>query len=124
MSNLSELFENSKKINIKDCAQSKNNHISNVYISKQGRLFGVTSKNDDYLIIEIANIDNRKIIAVEEANWNTLGAIKSSTRSTGKPFINMQSACRKWYGEDQENWKHDLKFLERTDEKDYYEVIE
>ena len=124
MSNLSELFENSKKINIKDCAQSRNNHISNAYINKQGRLFGVTLENDDYLIIKIADINNRKIIAVEEASWDTPGAIKSSTYSTGKPFINMQGACRRWYGEDQEKWKHDLRFLERTGEKDYYEVIE
>ena len=96
-----------------------------VHIIKTGRLFGVTEKNDDYLMIEASVLKTgQKIISVKVSDPNDKSALKSSAPSTGAPFVNVQKLCRMWFGDNQDNWKRDLKLLETVDGIDYYEITE
>ena len=111
-------------INIKDYGKRIKYYSNYAFINSTGRLFGVTDTNNDYLIIKVAYDGKRKIISVKKSDVSDHNAVKSSAPSTGKPFINMQSVCREWYGENEKGWKHALRFMETIDGVDYYEVLE
>lgn len=111
-------------INIKDYGKRIKYYSNYAFINSTGRLFGVTDINNDYLIVKVAYDGERKVLSVKKTDKSDRNAVKSSAPSTGKPFINMQSVCREWYGEDEKKWKHALRFIETVDEIDYYEVLE
>lgn len=121
-------FEKAKPENVKDMRVRRNDEGSvgrNAYISKQGRLFGVTEKYDKYFVVKVAVLNSkRRVIAVKETRDGDPEALKSSTSSTGKPFINVGKLCERWFGEDVEMWVRDLKFLGAAERTDYYEVVE
>lgn len=120
-----EEFEKSA-INIKDMrVRQQNRFKKDAHINKTGRLFGVTEKYDEYLLVMVSELENgRKIISVQKTNRDNNGAVKSSAPSTGTPFVNVRELCVKWYGENNENWKQKLKFLRTKKGVDFYEVVE
>lgn len=122
--NISEAFENANPTNFTNLGGSSSRSINGPYISKQGRLFGVTEKNDDYLVIRFAVLNGHKIVAVNPTSSGDRNAIKSSTFSTGKPFLNIQRLCREWFGDDMENWRKELRLIETKDGVSYYEVVD
>lgn len=120
-----EEFERSA-INIKDMrVRQQNKSKKDAHINKTGRLFGVTEKYDEYLLIMVSELENgQKIISVQKTNKNNSDAVKSSAPSTGSPFVNVRELCVQWYGEDAEGWKKKLKFLRTKKGVDFYEVVE
>lgn len=121
--NISEAFENANPTNFTNLGGSSSRSINGPYISKQGRLFGVTEKNDDYLIIRFAVLNGHKIVAVNSSTSEDENAIKSSAVSTGKPFLNIQRLCKEWFGDNTENWRKELRHIETKDGVKYYEVV-
>ena len=124
MGNPEDNYNNMFFINIKDYGGRMKYYSNHTFINNTGRLFGITEYNNDYLIIKVAEDNGRKIISVKKASSSDNGVVKSSAPSTGKPFINVQSLCRRWFGENEKNWKHALRFLSTIDDTDYYEVVE
>ncbi|MBR3131187.1 hypothetical protein IKG31_01290 [Candidatus Saccharibacteria bacterium] len=118
------IYNNLNFINIKTYGRRTKYYSNYTFINSTGRLFGVTETNNDYLIIKVAEDNGRKIISVKKSDSSDPNAVKSSAPSTGKPFINMQSVCRHWFGQDEKQWKHTLIYIKTEDGTDYYEVLE
>lgn len=117
-------FMNAKPINLLTTQLRTSSSVSGARITKNGRLFGVADNNDEYYLIEAAILeDGRKIISAKKTE-NTVNAMKSSTFSTGKPFFNIQNLCKMWFGDNIENWKHDLCLVDSRNGTNYYEVVE
>ena len=105
-------FMNAKPINLLTMQLRTSGSTSGARITKNGRLFGVANNNDEYYLIEAAILeDGRKIVSAKKAD-NIANAMKSSTFSTGNPFFNIQNLCKMWFGDNNENWKHDLRLLQ------------
>lgn len=118
-------FNESNPANIISFGKHYDKAKRHVYINRSGRLFGVTKKHDDFLMIKASTSRNgRKLLSVKAVAKGVDGAVKSSAISTGMPFINSQKLCQFWFGDNQDNWKKDLKLLETVDGVDYYEVVE
>ena len=124
MKDLSILFMNANPLNVKNTQARSGETNVGARITKNGRLFGVAEENDKYYLIEAAVLDDgRKIISAKETAED-IRAIKSSTVSTGKPFFNIQNLCKIWFGDNLENWRHDLRLVEENEGVKYYEVME
>lgn len=121
-----QVFKNSNPINIADLQSTRASRArDDAYFNKTGRLFGVTDEHDKYLLITASVLGGtRKVLLVADADKDTPLAVKSSTYSTGKPFINAQKLCVKWFGDNKANWDKRLRLIASTTEGDFYEVIE
>ena len=125
MKNIAKEFEEANPINVKDIGLRKRTFGKNARITSQGRMYGVTDKFDQLLLIKGAIMeDGEKMIAVSETTKEDLAAIKSSAVSTRIPFVNVKKLCEKWFGPDCKNWKRDLRFVESEGVTKYYEVVE
>ena len=126
MANIAKLFNESNPINAKTLRPVTPEACGDAHIIKTGRLFGVAHENDEFLTIEASDLEKtgQKLIAVSAANPGDKTAFKSSAPSTGTPFVNIQKLCKKWFGEDQENWKKTLKLIDIVDDVRYYEIVE
>ena len=125
MKNIAKEFEEANPINVKDIGLRKRTFGKNARITSQGRMYGVTDKFDQLLLIKGAIMeDGEKMIAVSETTKEDLAAIKSSAVSTRIPFVNVKKLCEKWFGPDCKNWKRDLRFVESDGVTKYYEVVE
>ena len=121
--NIVEEFKKASPINLKQIQLIS--YKDKARITKAGRLFDITDKNDDYLLIETATLKNgKRIITVRKTDKDTEFAAKSSTVSTGAPFIDARKLCLSWFGNDPNNWIKKLKLLKTIDGIDYYEVVE
>lgn len=121
--NIIEEFKKANPVNLKQIELL--NYKKKARITRSGRLFDVTDRNDDYLLIKIATLKNgKKIVSVERADKNTDLVVKSSTASTGAPFIDVRKLCINWFGNNPDSWAKKLKLLEAGAKIDYYEVME
>lgn len=124
MGDIKSQFMKAKPMNLLITQLRTSGSVRSARITKNGRLFGVADDNDEYYLIEVAVINgDRKIISAKKTGMLP-GAVKSSTFSTGKPFFNIQNLCKKWFGDDNEKWKHDLQLVDSDGGTNYYEVIE
>ena len=120
---VADKFKKANPINLKQIELL--NYKKKARITRSGRLFDVTDRNDDFLLIEMAILeDNKKMISVQRVDKNTKLATKSSTVSTGAPFVDVRKLCLNWFGNNPDNWVKKLKLLETDDGVDYYEVVQ
>ena len=119
---VAEEFRKANPVNLKQIELL--NYKKKARITRSGRLFDVTDRNDDFLLIETAVLDNnKKIISVKRVSEKTVLVTKSSTASTGAPFIDVRKLCINWFGNNPDNWVKKLKLLGTDGGADYYEVM-
>ena len=80
------------------------------FVNKQGRLFGVCDKHDVKFDIETGVFNNKdekgndvevKFFKIKK---NDKGKFKTSAATTGTPFITITKLCKKFFGDDNNEW--------------------
>lgn len=110
-------------------------HVGDAYINKQGRLFGISNKHNEYFEIENGEIDGTAFIKVRPAQPNGTDkktnkptyaktAFKTSDVSTGTPFITISKLCRELFGDDKENWARDFEKQGDQDGYTFYTLMD
>ena len=109
-------------------------HAGDVYTNKQGRMFGLSSKHNAYLDIELGQVDGVAFIKVTPAQSNGKDekgkptypktAFKTSEESTGTAFVTVSKLCRELFGDNKEDWARDFKKQGSDNGSDYYTLIE
>lgn len=109
-------------------------HEGDVYINKQGRMFGLSEKHGVNFDIENGEVDGVKFIKVRLAQSNgkdkngkptyAKTCFKTSAESTGTPFITVSKLCRELFGDDKENWAREFQKQGDQDGYTYYTLME
>lgn len=109
-------------------------HEGDIYINKQGRMFGLSEKHNTNFDIENGEIDGVKFIKVRLAKPNGTDkngkptyaktCFKTSAESTGTPFVTISKLCKELFGDDKENWAHEFEKQGDQDGYSFYTLME
>lgn len=133
---LTKLATAETKVVTKGGAGSRtSSHVGDAYVNKQGRLFGISTKHNEYFEIENGEIDGTPFIKVRPAQSNGTDpktkkptypktAFKTSDVSTGTPFITISKLCVELFGKDKENWARDFEKQGDQDGYTFYTLME
>lgn len=113
----------------------KGSHNGDLYINKQGRMFGLSTKHSTHYEIENSEIDGVVTLRVRLAKPNgkdaktgkdtyAKTAFSTSAESTGTPFVTVTKLCRELFGDDKENWARDFEKQGDADGYTYYTLID
>lgn len=109
-------------------------HTGDVYINRQGRLFGITAEHDAWYDIEHGVIDNTPFIKVRPAQptgkdsngkdkYDETKQFKTSTKDTGTAFITVTKLCKVLFGKDKNDWARDFEKQGEQDGYTYYTLL-
>lgn len=110
-------------------------HEGDIYINRQGRLFGLTTAFDEWYDIEKGQLDNgvyflkiRKSTptGTDKKNKPTYAktAFKTSAKTTNMPFITVTKLCRELFGDDKDNWGGEFESQGEDAGWTYYTLME
>lgn len=109
-------------------------HEGDIYVNKQGRMFGLSEKHGVNFDIENGEIDGVKFIKVRLAEPNGTDkngkptyaktCFRTSAESTGTPFITVSKLCRELFGDDKDNWAREFQKQGDQDGYTFYTLME
>lgn len=110
-------------------------HSGDIYINKQGRMFGLSEKHNTNFDIENGEIDGVKFIKVRLAEPNGTDkntgkptyaktCFKTSAESTGTPFVTVSKLCKELFGDDKELWAREFEKQGEQDGYSFYTLME
>lgn len=132
---LTKLASAETKVVTKGGAGSRtSSHEGDIYINKQGRLFGISNKHNERWDIENGEVDGVKFIKVrlsqptgtDEKGKKTWAktSFKTSAESTGTPFITITKLCKDLFGKDKELWDNEFQKQGEQDGYIFYTLME